>query len=491
MDQKEQRLTMISVSEKQREEIFLIVPPSPTLYARILTPWISASSPLGIGYITAMLQKDGFNVLPLNLYLGLEDLKMFEALIIQKKPTIIGFSTMTENFQNGIRLAKIIRDVNPDTIIIFGGPHVSVLVEETLYNNDCVDIIVRGEGEYTMVELANYFIRNRGALDDIKGIAYKSHGTIVRTAVRPLIKDLDVLPFPYRDITDIDGLLTKEKIFAANKVFITSRGCPGRCKFCAAAALAGGKYRMRSIENIAYEISEAKHTYKDLNYIFFGDDTISADLSRLLKLCKFLKKENVLWSAESRVDAMTEDLAAALVNSGCVGVQFGIESGSQELLDRMGKNITLDQIHQALKWTSRAGLGVVCSMMIGLPDDTIETINQTLDFAEKLQKEYNKVAVVLACTVAYPGTYYFKHAKDLGLFISTRNYDSYSTVMPIMDTPYLTRWQIRNAYFEAYRRLARSMSEECRQWFRSVANRFSYKNAVEKISSTRLLQKEK
>jgi len=324
-----------------------------------------------------------------------------------------------------------------------------------------VDIVVRGEGEYTMLELANYFIRGIGSLGEIRGIAYKSNGRINRTAVRPIIEDLDKLPFPERDIPDLEGILNPRE---GKNVIITSRGCPGKCKFCAASALAGGKYRMRSVDNIADEIADFKRNYKDLENIFFGDDTISADVSRLLDLCKMLKTEDVTWSAESRVDAMTKELAATLKNSGCLGIQFGVESGSQKLLDSMGKNITLEQIIHAVKCAVGAGLGVICSMMIGLPEDTEETIEQTLDFAERLQTEY-KAGVVLASTVPYPGTYYFRHADDLNLRISTRNYDQYTTIMPIMDTPHLTRWQIRNLYFKAYQRLNRSLPDAYKNLF--------------------------
>lgn len=453
------------------DEIILIVPPSPTIMARMLTQWISASSPLGIGYITSMLRKEHFNVTPLNLYLGLESMDPLERLIKEKKPKIVGFSTMTENFLNGIRLARFIKKIHPSTTIIFGGPHVSVLIEETLSDNDVIDIIVRGEGEFTMLELARYFLRDEGSLDDINGIAYRSNGRLSHTARRPLLKNLDVLPFPDRDIHDLDGLLNPRQMLDAKKVFITSRGCPGSCKFCAAAALAGGKYRMRSVDNIAEEIEDFKRKYGPLNYVFLGDDTVSADVSRLLKLCNLLKKEGVLWSGESRVDAMTKDLALALKESGCVGLQFGVESGSQSLLDGMGKNITLEQILQAVKWCVEAKIAVMCSMMIGLPEDTEESIKQTVEFGEMLQKEY-RAAVVMSCTVAYPGTYYFRHAEELGLNISTRNYDQFSTVLPIMDTPNLTRWQIRNLYFEAYKRLNATLSPECREWFYALGRKF-------------------
>ncbi|GAI79862.1 unnamed protein product [marine sediment metagenome] len=229
---------------------------------------------------------------------------------------------------------------------------------------------------------------------------------------------------------------------------------------------------MRSIENIADEIIDLKR--KGVKILNFGDDTISADTSRLLAICNLQKNIGMKWSCECRVDAMTNDLAITLANSGCVGLQFGVESGSQESLDRMGKNITINQIEQAVRWCIKAGLKVVCSLMIGTPEDTLETMKQTIDFAEKLQKEY-KAAVILACTVPYPGTYYSNHATDLGISISTKNYNLYSTINPIMDTHNFTRWQIRNLYFESISRLFKSLSVKYREIFTQIT-----RNSLEK-----------
>lgn len=450
-------------NKRRKSEIILFIPPSPLIYPRMLCKWLSHTSPLGIGYISSILKKEGFQVSCFNLYTGLRKLKSFECIIRENRPKLIGFSTMTENYNNGILLAKVAKNICSNSTIIFGGSHVTFMDKEVLCNNDCVDIIVRGEGELTMLELSNYFVQGKGTLENIKGISYRVNGEIVRTEARPLIKDLDKLPFPDRDISDLDGVLSS---YEARNSIITSRGCSGRCKFCAASALAGGKYRMRSVDNVVSEIEDlAKKGYKNIS---FADDTISVDISRFLKLCNIIKNYLNNWSCECRVDAMTKEVARTLANSGCKGLQFGVESGSQELLDRMGKNITIKQIKQAVKWCIEAGLDVICSLMVGIPEDTMETIKQTIDFAEMLEKEYG-AAVIMACTVPYPGTYYFNHAKDLGVFISTRNYNLYSTSNAIMDTPHLTRWQIRNVYYEAIIQLFKSMPEKYKELFGNMS----------------------
>jgi anaerobic magnesium-protoporphyrin IX monomethyl ester cyclase len=462
----------------QKSDVLLIVPPSPLIYPRMFVQSMGGQDPLGIGYIAAILKREGYCVDCLNLYLGIKDLKSLEHRIKQTKPKIVGFSTMTENYQNGVLLAKFIKKIHPDATIIFGGPHVTFMYEETL-SNDCVDIVVIREGEYTMLELTDYFVRNKGSIVDIKGIYYKSNGKVVRTAVRPMITNLDKLPFPIRDISDLDGILKPKDMGLS---VITSRGCPGRCKFCSAAALSGGKYRMRSADNIADELRELKR--KGVRMVFFGDDTVSADIPRLLKICDVMKELGLNWSGECRVDAMTEELAKILVNSGCMGLQFGVESGSQQLLDAMRKDITLQQVEHAVEWATKARLFVVCSLMIGLPEDTEITIQQTIDFSEYLQKKF-EVGVVLACTTPYPGTYYYNHTKDLGISLSTKNYDLWSTINPVMNMPHLTRWQIRNAYFDALPRLFKSLSKTYSKLFSKYAlyslSKEGYKLNIDKI----------
>jgi radical SAM superfamily enzyme YgiQ (UPF0313 family) len=417
--------------------------------------YVAAQSPLGIGYLSSRLAREGYRIDCLNLYLGLSDIEALGQYISRTKPKIIGISSMTENYQNGLLLAKYIKKIHPDITTMFGGPHVTFMYEEALAN-DCVDIVARREAEETIVELADHFVRGKGSLDNIKGIAYRSNGTVVRTANRPMIKNLDSLPFPTRRIPDLDGIIDFDPN-RSRQVVITSRGCPGRCKFCSAAALSGGKHRLRSIDNIANELEALKA--RGARAVFFGDDTISSDVSRLLGLCEMLKDLDLIWDGECRVDAMTEELAKKLADSGCKGLQFGVESGSQELIDKTGKDITLQQVEQAVSMAVDAGILVLCSVLVGLPEDTATSIEQTIDFAVRLQTKY-EICVMLSCLVPYPGTYYFNHAEELGITISTANYDLWSTVNPVMDLPHLTRWQIRNAFYEGNPRLYRSLSEK-------------------------------
>ncbi|MEO0271418.1 MAG: radical SAM protein [candidate division WOR-3 bacterium] len=441
----------------QKYNIFLVCPPTPYPLLSHIFYTTSIIPPLGIGYLSSYLNKMiGIKALLLNLYPGLKNKNTFLNLIKEHKPKIIGFSVMTETFKNGVRLAKIVKDNFPGIITIFGGPHVTFTDIETLENYPFIDIIVRGEGENTFLELTEKILSGRRDFSDIKGITFRLEDKIIRNKGREFIRDLDKLPFPDRDIIDIDGYFSVVKPV---QMVITSRGCPGACRFCAATAMSGGIFRLRSIDNVMEEILEITYR-KDEKNIFFGDDTITANLDRFLKLIKELKKHNIKWNAESRVDIITRELCKEMKESGCIALQFGVESGSQEILDRMNKRITLNQIENAVKWAREFGIKVVCSMMMGIPGDTPETIKETIKFAAKLQSKYGAY-VVLGCTVPYPGTYISRYPAKVGIKkVNENDYDFYNTDNPIMDLDYTSASEIRKYFYDASKIIINTISKE-------------------------------
>lgn len=426
-------------------DIALISPPSPTPGVPQLLQFLGSRSQLGLGYIASLLEKNGYTVKCLNLYLGLRDIRKFEQFLLENKPKIIGFSTMTETYKNGVILSRIAKNLLPDTKIVFGGPHVTFLYQEAL-SEESIDIVVRREGEYAMLELADLFILKKGNIENIIGICYKSKlNRIVRNPPRPALKNLDMLPFPKRVMSDLDGMLSSEYKTGVYSI-ITSRGCPGNCKFCAASALSGGKYRHRSVENVIEEIKLLMAQKRKL-FLFIQDDTFTADIERLKQICKEFKKLDIKWSAESRVDVMNKAVAKLMKDSGCVGLQFGVESGSQKMLDAMGKGTNLEQIKKAVKSATKAKILIACTLMIGLPEDTKESIKQTFELAKMLQSEYG-VSVLVGCFLPYPGTYYWRHSDKLGINILTKDYNKYSVTNPIIDTPNIKHTEVRNLFFE-------------------------------------------
>ena len=442
---------------KNKFDIVLIAPPTPYPLISHLYYTVAVIPPLGIGYLSSYLrEKAGYKTLLLNLYPGIRNKKELLKIITDANPKIVGFSTMTETFKNGVRIAKEIKKVLKNVKIVFGGPHVTFLDKETLENYEDIDIIVRGEGEDTFLELACKILDGDGDLSNIKGITYRVEKRIFRNMSQSFIKDLDKLPFPDRDFVDIDGYY---RIVKPAKMVITSRGCPGACRFCAATAMSGGRFRLRSIDNVMEEIMILTKD-DEIKHIFFGDDTLTADVGRFLRLISELKRYNIKWHAESRVDIITKELCKEMKESGCVALQFGVESGSQEILDKVNKRISLTQIENAVKWATESGIRVICSMMIGIPGDTKKTIKDTIKFALYLQKKYG-ANIVMGCTVPYPGTYIFKYPEKCGIKkIHEKDFDKYNTDNPIMDLENISVKEIRKIFYDAVKALGENVDKD-------------------------------
>lgn len=448
-------------------DILLINPPSPYPASRFVSHPLSDTSHLGIGYLASVLKRSGFRVEGLNLYRGLESIDAFVAYLRRYKPVLVGFSAMTETYNNGVLVAAIVKQNLPESVIVFGGPHVTFLAEDALHDPN-IDIVVRNEGEYTFHDLAKHYISKSGGLDDINGISYKSQGQIIHTPSRPFIHDLDELPFPVRYYPNSQLSPDPIKNTKVPINILTGRGCPAHCKFCAASAMSGGHRRIRTVNNVIAELqgiirAERKH------FVFFVDDTLTDDRQRLTELCAFLKSEKISWGAESRVDALTEDVAAMMARSGCKSLQFGVESGSSEMLQSMNKGIILNETERAIETAVKHGISVACSLMIGYPGETPETCAQTIAYAEKLQKQYG-IWSAMAITQLYPGTYIYKNSGKLGLVIKNKNFNDYNAITPNFDSPTLSVEQLRTIYFDGMVRLLNSLPPKYQQMLSPVKN---------------------
>ena len=392
---------------------------------------------LGLGYLSAYLRQHDFKVGIIDLWKKQLNPNTIKEFVLKYNPQIIGISTMTDNFENGAKIARIIKEINNDIKIIFGGAHVTFRDKESLFNHNAIDIIARGEAEYTLLELANFYIHSKGELSNIDGITYRSNTDIIRTKNRELICDLDILPFPDRTKIDKDIVVGVQ----------TSRGCPGQCIFCCASGLSGGKYRRRSANNVVNEIEILLN--KGVKTIFFQDDTITVDLKRLHEIIDLIeeKKLKFRWSAESRVDVLEKDpsIIQRMVDAGCIGLQFGVESGSQKMLNALKKNIKIEQIYNAVTNAANAGLSPRCTFLIGHPFETYESISETIEFAKKLIDIGAESLISAVCP--YPGTDICENPQNYGVKIKQCSYSNYNVLTPIMDTKYLTVTEIKRFYY--------------------------------------------
>jgi radical SAM superfamily enzyme YgiQ (UPF0313 family) len=295
---------------------------------------------------------------------------------------MVGISAYTETYLNGVKIAAIAKQVIPDAIVVMGGAHASVMHEEVLKEKD-IDVVAIGEGEYTMLDLANCLLRSNGSLAKIKGIAYKENSIVIKTPERPFIKDSDVLPVPARELFPIHMYDTPAT------VLISRGGCPANCRFCAVNSIWKGRCRFRQPENIVNEIIAIFQKFH-LREIIFADDTFTLNRELVIKLCDMSQKIRQLfpwrWMCATRVNLVDRELLKLMHDAGCYNITFGVEAGSQKILDSIGKKITLDQVRQAVKLTLEAGIQPMCSFMFPHPEDTEESVHAQMRFMRELNE---------------------------------------------------------------------------------------------------------
>jgi anaerobic magnesium-protoporphyrin IX monomethyl ester cyclase len=379
--------------------------------------------PLGITYIAAVLEKDGH-------FLSIIDLNVEKASLdeIRKRIRnfdIIGITGMITEYQKVIDLINMARETSPFFKIILGGPLATTMPKELLELTQA-DFIVVGEGEKTTPILLKA-IEQGTNLSKVKGIAFKQNGEVVLTPPASKITDIDSIPFPARHLLDINKYIKNHfetfgyKIEGFSEIrstnLISSRGCPYNCTFCF-KGMWGSKWRGRSAKNIVDEMEFLHDKYR-INGFFFNDDTFVFDRKRVFDFAKLLKERNleVIWDCNGRVNLMQKDLLSAMYDAGCRGVAYGIESGNQQILKSLNKGITLEQVRQVVKWTKEAKLKTAGYFMIGMLNDSKETIRDTIAFAEELNLDFYGFSV----TTPFPGTKLYDEAMEKGLVSIKRN----------------------------------------------------------------------
>jgi anaerobic magnesium-protoporphyrin IX monomethyl ester cyclase len=422
------------------DEIMLINP-SPA-FLQFASPrerrGLTPSPPLGILYLAAVLEEAGFSVVFYDLALEPEKIERILDRARESEVPFLAISANTPAYNNAVDVSRKVKRTNQKSIIVLGGPHVSFKAEETL-QNPSVDIVARFEGEETIVELAQFFLHNKGNLESIRGISYRLGSSIHSTPDRPLIEDLDSLPFPARH-------LALPNSYEHLGVLITGRGCSYRCIFCAAGNLWGHRYRVRSPENVRDEIVYSKE-HHEIQAFHFVDDTFTIYPERSKAICRYLRELDVTWSCQARVNTITPAMLEEFAEAGCYRIQYGVESGSDEILCSIHKGITVSQIREAVTKTLEKGINVRCSLLIGHPQDTTETAEQTIELGRELTQLGAECAYALSTPL--PGTDLWNRAEELGVRILTHDYDQYDFVSAVMETSHLNQRQLKSLLLEA------------------------------------------
>lgn len=416
-------------------KVLLNYPPlDPVLKIRRASYIYDRLQPLGLAYLAAALEKAGHQVRIVDA--KAESLSIDKVVLRVKEfnPRIVGISSSTPDFCVSKLLAEKIKSAGDYTVLI-GGPHVSAIPEETMQES-CFDYGVIGEGEETVVELASALSEGNGRnLADIKGIAFRDGKGFIRTQPRPYIEDLDSIPLPARYL--LPGI-TRYRYSWYRKLptatIITTRGCPYQCVFCDRAVF-GNRLRARSIPNILDEIELLVRKYK-VRGLDIVDDLFVASPERISDFCSGLLERGlkVAWSCLSRTDIVSEGILKLMKEAGCWQIAYGIESGSQEVLRRIKKNITLKNIEDAVSWTQAVGIRRVGLFILGLPGDNEENMNHTLRFSNSL----NLDRAVFFIAQPYPGSEMFKTALAKGEIAREVPYRYYHKYFFPKKLPYLT-----------------------------------------------------
>ena len=372
-------------------KVMLIFPPNveviePFKSAKRKPPKLLWGFPLGIGYLGSVLRQKGFNVSILDSCF--EGMHMDDIVnkVEEFKPAVVGIGCLTHILKTSVVLAKAIKKRDENIKVVFGGPHATYDYENLLKMN-ALDWVVIGEGENTFTELCEK-IKNGQSVDNVKGIAFRDcDGNIKKTALRPLIEDLDNVPFPARDLVDFGKYIKSYGVLEKSVDIMSSRGCVNRCIFCSSSHLFG-KWRTRSSQDIIAEISELVEKYPEIKSVNFMDDDFTANKQRVMELCNLLIStglNRLNWVCLARGDQLDEEMVHSMKLAGCLRVHLGIESGSPEILKNINKRISLQQARSAVKLLSREKIEAFSFFMVGHPGETKQTIALTKRFAHELK----------------------------------------------------------------------------------------------------------
>ncbi|MDD4230542.1 MAG: radical SAM protein [Dehalococcoidales bacterium] len=417
---------------------------------RELTRHAAKMPPLGLAYIAAVLHSRGYEVAAIDLNVTPFEQQQILNTIKDLSPQIVAISANTPTYKSGLNFARLAKMVNPLIKVVFGGAHASVLHKEVI-SEEAVDVVVRGEGENTMAELTDCWIKNKGSLAQIKGITYKENGAVMVNQNRSPILNPDSLPFPVTD------LFPFEMYGMPNAVLASRGGCPFSCYFCAVNSIWHGKRRLREPRAIVTEIARVitTHSLPKTRAINFSDDALTLNKEHSLLLCKYLKqlaeKIPVKWRCNTRVDLVDSQLLKEMREAGCYSIEYGIEAGSQEIMNSIGKNITLARVKKVVEMTVTLGIDAECSFMFPHPEDTEKTINKQIEFMKEL---YNMGASeTLSLTTPLPGSKLYSNLNQLGIELLSDDWDDYDCRHIIISTKNLSREKIQ----EQYRKMVQSL----------------------------------
>ena len=401
-----------------KKRVFLVYPPSPIMNRedRCQQPTkellvIPPLPPSDLMYLASIAEQCGYEAKIKDYSLGgnfLEDLRSYN-------PDYIVANIATPSFKSDMEALAQAKLVLPNLKIIVKGAPFLTYNTNVVYENPFIDYVIMGEAELTLKDILN------GVPDrDILGICYSENSQGAQNPPRPFNENLDDLPFPARHLVD-NSIYKRPDNGKVQAVIKVSRGCPYHCFFCLATPVSGSKVRTRSAENIIAEIKECVEKYNIKNFLFWSD-IFNFDREWTLDLCRKIIESGlkITWSANTRANTMDDEMANLMYKSGCRLVSIGVESGSQEILNNIGKKITLDDIRNTVKILKKNKIKIYNYFVIGLPWETEKTVEETIKFAIELDSNF----ISFYTATPLPGTRYFAYAMMNNLVTETLDFSS-------------------------------------------------------------------
>lgn len=425
------------------------------------SPWIFGRKllPLGLAYVGAALEKANFKVEMIDNYMLRKPLDYIKSEVKRLEPEIVGITCGSVTYKPCIETAKAIKEVLPNCKVVVGGWHPSYL-PETMLEHPEIDYVVMGEGERAIVELANCIIKGEDSsvISKIAGVACRHNGKIVKNSPVP-IKDLDEIPFPARHLLQIDQYLRNMEFLKASPVDTMNviRGCPYNCAFCDTKGIWGSKCRSFSPPRVVEEIEHLVNNFGTRGLYFIGDN-FTINKKRTLELCKLIKSSglDVEWICDTRVDLISRDLLKEMRSAGCRTIWFGVESGSPRILKKLNKGVTIEQTENAFKLCRQEDIKLSCSLMMGVPGETLGDIKATFKFAKKLNPDWIHFNIF----VAYPGSSLYDEVLENKLYDKLEDFVAY---VKTGEFNYDTLLKLQRQYLKEFHRSPRSILRKIRR----------------------------
>ena len=422
-------------------KVAIVTPPYPLEEA--------PAPPLGITYVAAAFESAGASVRIFDYLVSRYTPEKLERQIDAFRPDVVATTSVTLNFPVAAGIVRTAKRYRPELITVMGGPHVSFDDRRTLEDYPEIDLIVRGEGEQTIAELMATRM-DPSSWPDVRGLSFRRDGRIVATESRPFIEDLDELPLPARHLLP----LSRYRALGYPISIITSRGCPYSCIFCLGRKMVGNRVRQRSASLVADEIEQIL-SY-GIDRINVADDLFVSHRGKVKEVCDEILKRNLRfsWSAFARVNTVDRQTLLLMRQAGCDSISFGVESGNIEMLKRIRKGITLEQVREAVALCNEVGIIAHTSFIAGLPGETQETLDETSEFASGLGSLYGYHFLT-----PFPGTTIREEQYKYDIEILTNDWTRYDANSAIVKTSALSAAEIEGFVHAFESRIQQSWEE--------------------------------